>query len=99
GPSASPADEALDAQAHGAEYIGAGPVWATPSKADAEPPTGLDGLEAICRAVTVPVVAIGGVDASNAAACIRAGAAGVAVIRAATDPELRRVVDEALGER
>ena len=50
----------------------------------------------LVAAVSLPVVAIGGVDASNAAACIAAGAAGVAVIRAATDPELRRAVDAAL---
>jgi thiamine-phosphate pyrophosphorylase len=81
-----------------ADYLGAGPVWATPSKTDAEPPIGLEGLRRICVAVDVPVVAIGGVDASNAAACIEAGAAGVAVIRAATDPALRRAVDDALGD-
>ena len=63
-----------------------GPVWATPSKLDADPPIGLAGLRAICAAVAVPVVAIGGIDAANAGACIEAGAAGVAVIRAATDP-------------
>jgi thiamine-phosphate pyrophosphorylase len=82
-----------------ADYLGAGPVWATPSKDDAEPPIGLEGLRRICAAVDVPVVAIGGVDASNAAACIESGAAGVAVIRAATDPELRRAVDDAVGDR
>ena len=82
-----------------ADYLGAGPVWATPSKEDADPPLGLDGLRAICRAVGIPVVAIGGIDASNAGDCIRAGAAGVAVIRAATDPGLRRAVDAALGAR
>jgi thiamine-phosphate pyrophosphorylase len=80
-----------------ADYIGAGPVWATPSKADADPPIGLDGLRAICEAVSVPVVAIGGVDASNAADCVRAGAGGVAVIRAVADAaNIRRAVDEAL---
>jgi thiamine-phosphate pyrophosphorylase len=88
-----------EALAVDADYLGAGPVWETPSKSDAESPIGVDGLTAICAAVEVPVVAIGGIDASNAAACIRAGAAGVAVIRAATDPGLRRVVDEALGAR
>jgi thiamine-phosphate pyrophosphorylase len=82
-----------------ADYLGAGPVWATPSKTDADPPLGLDGLRAICRAVSTPVIAIGGVDASNAAECIHAGAAGVAVIRAATDPGVRRAVDAALGDR
>jgi len=82
-----------------ADYLGAGPVWTTPSKRDADPPIGLDGLAAICAAAHAPVIAIGGVDASNAAQCIRAGAAGVAVIRAATDPGLRRAVDEALAGR
>jgi thiamine-phosphate pyrophosphorylase len=82
-----------------ADYVGAGPVWDSPSKEDADPAIGLDGLRAICAAVDVPVIAIGGVDASNAAACIEAGAAGVAVIRAATDPALRRAVDAAVGAR
>ena len=93
GRSASTLEQAVDAEA---DYLGVGPIWATPSKDDADPAIGLDGLRRICAAVDVPVVAIGGVDASNAAACIRAGAAGVAVIRAATDPALRRAVDEAL---
>ena len=78
---------------------GRGRSGTTPSKDDAAPATGLEGLRAICSAATVPVVAIGGIDASNAADCIRAGAAGVAVIRAAADPALRRVVDEALAAR
>jgi thiamine-phosphate pyrophosphorylase len=96
GRSVSTLRQALAAEA---DYVGAGPVWATPSKTDADPPLGLEGLHAICRAVSMPVIAIGGVDASNAAECIHAGAAGVAVIRAATDPGLRRVVDAALGGR
>jgi thiamine-phosphate pyrophosphorylase len=80
-----------------ADYIGAGPVWATLSKPDADPPIGLDGLRELCAAVSTPVVAIGGIDASNAAECIGAGAAGVAVIRAATDAAaLRRAIDAAL---
>jgi thiamine-phosphate pyrophosphorylase len=82
--------------ARGAGYIGAGPVWATPSKPDADPPIGLEGLAEICREVAVPVVAIGGIDASNAGNCIRAGAAGVAVIRAAADARaVRAAVDAA----
>ena len=97
GISARTVDEAADAEQLGAGYVGAGPVWDTPSKADVGPPTGLAGLTAICRAVTVPVVAIGGVDASNAADCILAGAAGVAVIRAAADTAaVRRAVDAVL---
>jgi thiamine-phosphate pyrophosphorylase len=99
GLSASSVEDAWDAQEQGAAYIGAGPVWPTPSKEDADLAIGLDGLRAICEAVSIPVVAIGGIDASNAGDCIAAGAVGVATIRAATDPGLRRAVDAALGER
>jgi thiamine-phosphate pyrophosphorylase len=84
GRSAASVEEARDATAEGAGYIGAGPVWTTPSKPDADPAIGLDGLAAIAEAVSVPVVAIGGIDETNAAACIVAGATGVAVVRAAT---------------
>jgi thiamine-phosphate pyrophosphorylase len=96
GRSATSFEEAIDADA---DYLGVGPIWPTPSKADAAPPLGLAELARICAAVMVPVIAIGGIDASNAASCIQAGAAGVAVIRAAGDPELARVVDEALRAR
>jgi thiamine-phosphate pyrophosphorylase len=95
GLSAASVEEAREA-AGLADYIGAGPVWATPSKPDADPPVGLEGLREICAAVDVPVVAIGGIDVSNAADCIRAGAAGVAVIRAARDADaLRAAIDAA----
>ena len=97
GCSAASVDEARAGEALGAGYLGAGPVWQTPSKPDADPPIGLDRLAAICRAVSIPVVAIGGIDASNAADCIRAGAAGVAVIRAADDARaLQAAIDAAL---
>ena len=51
GVSAANVDEAIAAAEQGADYIGAGPVWATPSKTDADAPIGLDGLAAICEAV------------------------------------------------
>jgi thiamine-phosphate pyrophosphorylase len=96
GLSASSLEEAREVDGS-ADYIGVGPVWETPSKGDAAPPIGLDGLREICAAVSIPVVAIGGIDVTNAAACIEAGAAGVAVIRAARDAAgLRRVIDAAL---
>jgi thiamine-phosphate pyrophosphorylase len=96
GLSASTLDEAVAAD-EVADYIGAGPIWATPSKPDAAAPLGLDGLRELCAAVAKPVVAIGGIDVSNAAACIQAGAAGVAVIRAAGDAAaLRAAIDAAL---
>ncbi len=96
GLSASSIDEATAADG-AADYIGAGPIWATPSKPDADPPIGLDVLHEICERVSVPVVGIGGIDVSNAADCIRAGAAGVAVVRAARDAAaLRAAIDAAL---
>jgi thiamine-phosphate pyrophosphorylase len=89
--------EAAVAGFAGASYVGAGPIWATPSKPDAAEPIGLDGLREVCLAVDVPVVAIGGIDASNAGECIRAGAAGVAVIRAVAElAAVRAAVDAAL---
>jgi thiamine-phosphate pyrophosphorylase len=96
GTSASSVDEATAGEALGAAYVGAGPVWETPTKPDADPPIGLAGLAEICDAVSVPVIAIGGVDAGNAAECIAAGAFGVAVVRAAADA---RAVSEALAAR
>jgi thiamine-phosphate pyrophosphorylase len=96
GTSASNVDEAKAGEALGAAYIGAGPIWETPTKPNADPPIGLDGLAEICGAVSIPVVAIGGIDAGNAAECIAAGAFGVAVVRAAADA---RAVSEALAAR
>jgi thiamine-phosphate pyrophosphorylase len=90
GLSAAGVEESRKAERRGASYIGAGPVWETPSKRDADPPIGLAGLREICAAVSLPVVAIGGVDAGNAADCIAAGAAGVAVIRAVAEIEQLR---------
>ncbi len=95
GRSASTLEEARTADDE-ADYLGAGPVWETPTKPDAELPIGLDGLREICAAVSSPVVAIGGIDEWNAPDCIRAGAAGVAVIRAARNAAaLRAALDAA----
>lgn len=101
GVSAGSVAEALQAQRDGADYLGVGDVYGTPSKADAGVPIGVAGLAEIARAVSLPVVAIGGVGPENAAAAIQTGAAGVAVLSAvlrARDPEaaarrLRQIVD------
>ena len=100
GTSAANVDEASEGEQLGASYIGAGPVWATPTKPDAAASIGLAGLAEICSAVSIPVVAIGGIDVSNAVDCLSTGAAGVAVVRAAADARsLRAVIDEALAAR
>lgn len=82
GVSAETVELARQAAAEGADYLGAGSVFATSTKADAGVPIGLDRLAAIVKAMTVPVVAIGGINTGNAADVIRAGAAGVAVVSA-----------------
>lgn len=71
------------------DYLGAGPVYATPTKTDASTPCGIDGLAAIRAAARFPTVAIGGIQAHNAADVLRARPAGLAVVSAlcrAADP-------------
>jgi thiamine-phosphate pyrophosphorylase len=80
GVSASTVEEALRAQAEGADYLGVGAVYPTGSKAGAGEAIGVRGLEEIRAAVKIPVVGIGGVNASNAAEVMKTGAAGIAVI-------------------
>ena len=107
GVSAGTVREAISAERAGADYLGAGPVFATATKADAGEPIGLGGLAAIASAVGIPVVGIGGIDSGNASSVIEAGAAGVAVISAvigAGDPEaaareILSKVREALGRK
>lgn len=70
------------ANGSGADYIGMGPVFATRSKADAQAPIGLDGLQAMVAAKSLPGVAIGGIDAKNSAAVRAVNSDGIAVISA-----------------
>ncbi len=100
GVSAGTVAEARQAEDDGADYLGVGDVYGTPSKPDAGEPIGVQGLRKIAQAVSIPVVGIGGITADRAAAVIEAGAAGVAVISAvvgAPNPEaaahrLRQIV-------
>jgi thiamine-phosphate pyrophosphorylase len=72
--------QALEADRGPVDYIAVGPVFATATKADAEPPLGLDGLREICGRLRKPVVAIGGITLESAAAVLGTGAASIAVI-------------------
>ena len=72
------------------DYIGAGPVFATPTKTDHKQPVGFDGLAAQVAASRVPAVAIGGLKAAHVALAVAAGAQGLAVVSAICgqpDPE------------
>lgn len=89
GVSAGTVDEALRAARDGADYLGVGPIYPTGTKADAGAATGPALVAEIHRAVALPIVGIGGIDAANADAVVAAGADGVAVVSAvvaAADP-------------
>lgn len=74
-------EAAKSAERDGADYIFFGPVFATPSKAAYGAPQGLERLAEVCAAVSIPVIAIGGIATESATGCLRAGAAGLAAIR------------------
>lgn len=82
GVSANTVEEAMKAVQGGADYIGAGPVFPTASKPDADPAIGIEGLSNIVRSVSIPIVAIGGIDLTNASKIMKTGVAGIAVISA-----------------
>jgi len=98
--------EALDAEAQGAHFLGAGSVYPSPTKPDARV-IGLEGLRSIVKAVRVPVVAIGGITESNVLEVMETGVAGVAVVSAVmgapnareATARLRSLVDRALASR
>ncbi len=73
-------DELCRAEDEGADYAYISPIFESPSKPGYGPAFGLEGLRAAARAVRIPVIALGGVNAANEALCVEAGAAGVAGI-------------------
>ena len=82
GASAGCVHEAVLAEREGADYVALGPIFATASKTDIGPLCGLDMLRETRKAVSIPLVAIGGIGTHNVAEVIAAGADGVAVISA-----------------
>ena len=74
--------EAKAATSAPVDYLGIGPVLATGTKSDHAPVMGFDGLAAAIRAVSVPVVAIGGLKHSHIEAVFQSGANGIAVVSA-----------------
>jgi thiamine-phosphate pyrophosphorylase len=82
--------EALLASRLSPDYVGVGPVYATPTKAIPDPDLGPERMAAIIRSVPVPAVALGGIDRGNLAEVLRHGARNFCVVRAVTrrpDPE------------
>ncbi len=99
-------EQVLEAEAFDVDYLGVSPVFPTPTKPDAGPAWGLEGLARARQHSHHPLVAIGGLNAGNAGAVVRAGADAIAVVSAicsADDPrraaeELVRVVEAARKE-
>lgn len=81
GVSAQTVEQAILAEKHGADYLGVGAVFPTGSKDDADD-VSYDTLKAICQAVSIPVVAIGGITQQNVEKLAGSGICGVAVISA-----------------
>ena len=81
GVSASTVEEALNAEKDGADYLGVGAVFPTNSKDDADD-VSYETLKAICEAVSIPVIAIGGITYENVHKLAGSGIAGIAVISA-----------------
>lgn len=81
GVSTQTVEQAILAEKHGADYLGVGAVFPTGSKGDAED-VSFDTLKAICEAVSIPVIAIGGITEENAETLKGSGICGIAVISA-----------------
>ena len=82
GGSAVTLEEAQECFSEKADYIGFGPVYPTTSKDDAGPVTGIKLLNEVVDAISIPIIAIGGITVENTPEVIRAGAQGIAVISA-----------------
>jgi thiamine-phosphate pyrophosphorylase len=88
-------EEALRAEAAGADYLLLGPIFETPSKLRYGPPLGLDKLSEVVKRTPIPVVALGGITVETVVTCLAAGANGIAGIRIFQDcPSLPQRVRE-----
>lgn len=81
GVSAQTVEQALEAEKNGADYLGVGSIFRTSTKSDADD-VSLETLRAICKAVSIPVVAIGGIHSGNILDLKGTGVNGIAVVSA-----------------
>ncbi|MEF2095203.1 thiamine phosphate synthase [Bacillus sp. CFBP9009] len=95
GVSVSTLEEALEAERNGADYIGVGSVFPTKTKQDATL-MAIGDLEEICRSVSIPAVAIGGITADNISALSASGLSGTAVVSAIMNAESPKTASESL---
>ncbi|KOR77928.1 thiamine phosphate synthase [Peribacillus frigoritolerans] len=95
GVSVSTLEEALEAERNGADYIGVGSVFPTKTKKDATL-MALEDLGEICRGVSIPAVAIGGITADNMSALSNSGLSGTAVVSAIMNADNPKTASESL---
>ncbi len=91
GGTAANLEQALQVEQEGADYLSFGHIFTTQSKHKPTPPKGPDELRKVCEAISIPVIAIGGIEISNVNQVMNAGAHGVATIGAVcaqNDPRL-----------
>ncbi|USG99002.1 thiamine phosphate synthase [Thermococcus argininiproducens] len=96
-------EEALKAEKEGADYLGAGAVFPTPTKLDVRV-IGIDGLKKILESIKIPVVAIGGINHENVKEVLKTGVDGVAIISAIIGAEnvrkatedMRKIIEEVI---
>ncbi|MCX7984156.1 MAG: thiamine phosphate synthase [Bacteroidetes bacterium] len=94
-------EQAQEAETLDVDYLGVSPIFPTPTKTDVQTSWGLEGLQRLRTSSRHLLIAIGGINASNAAAVLKAGADGIAVVSAIcsnSDPrhaahELRKIID------
>lgn len=96
GCSAHSLKELREAEIAGADFVTFGPVYPTPSKAAFGPPVGIEALAEACGKARIPVLALGGIHAGNAANAVRAGCSGVALISGIVAAEDPRAASEEL---
>lgn len=90
-------ESAKEAEQSGADYLLFGHIFQTASKPF--PPRGLNELEQVCKSVSIPVYAVGGITSERVGACLNAGAFGVAVMSAVMSAsDVQRTVADYLAE-
>jgi thiamine-phosphate diphosphorylase len=99
GVSVATVDEALKAEAEGADYVGVGPIFSTMTKLDAGDAIGLDVITEIKRAIRIPIIAIGGISQDNISSVAMAGADSAAVVSAVTGAKDMVAAVRALGRK
>lgn len=80
-------ESALQAEAHGADFITFSPIFFTPSKAQYGAPQGIDALNQVCHNTSLPIFALGGITPERVPTVLTAGATGVALISAIISSE------------